>query len=42
MITGVPEARRLVLAAILASDVAGSSQLMAEGERALLPWKSGR
>ena len=42
MITGVPEAQRCRRAAILAADLAGSSQLMAEDERALLPWKSGR
>ncbi len=42
MITGVPEARRLKLAAILAADLAGSSRLAAEDERALLPCRSGR
>ena len=42
MITGVPEARRLALTAILAADVAGSTRLMDEDERALLPWRSGR
>ena len=36
MATGVPEARRRKLAAILAADVVGSSRLMAEDEAAAL------
>ncbi len=42
MITGVPEAQRRKRAAILAADVTGSWRLMAEDERALLPWRGGR